>query len=241
MVTAKQMSDIREEFERVMTSPQLVVGRNPDKVFVDEMSEFATPMHDDLVDAMNYAFKPPPKLFPKAWIDGVPVMYDPAVTEWPRHGFRWVEGEVQLLHKAFISGTPVENIAAVHKRSVSAVLAQLQSQRLIHHVEGQQVGDWHKRFVTSRRTKILRAGASNPQSKEKVMAADVKAVESKVFIFGNESKDVSDETIFNLIAKREGEIKALEAIKNKPKKLVAQIEQYQKDIDALVKVCDERA
>ena len=73
------------------------------------------------------------------------------------------------------------------------------------------------------------------------MATDVKAVESKVFIFGNESKDVSDETIFNLIAKREGEIKALEAIKNKPKKLVAQIEQYQKDIDALVKVCDERA
>lgn len=85
----------------------------------------------------------------------------------------------------------------------------------------------------------MRAGASNSQSKEEVMAT-VKAVETKVFIFGNESKDVSDETIFNLIAKREGEIKALEAIANKPKKLVAQIEQYQKDIEALVKVCDER-
>lgn len=71
-------------------------------------------------------------------------------------------------------------------------------------------------------------------------ATNTTPVETITYIFGRPSKDVSDADIFSGIAQLEAEIKRLDAIQNKPKKLVAQIEKLQADIQNLVTIADAR-
>lgn len=66
------------------------------------------------------------------------------------------------------------------------------------------------------------------------------AVETKTFIYGTEAKNVKEDEIFNAISALEAQIETLEAIKNKPKALVKKIAGLKADIEALVKLSDER-
>lgn len=65
-------------------------------------------------------------------------------------------------------------------------------------------------------------------------------IEVKTFISGIDSKDVSDDAIFNKIANLENEITQLDKTAAKPKKLIAKIEALQADIAALVAFVDAR-
>lgn len=65
-------------------------------------------------------------------------------------------------------------------------------------------------------------------------------IEVKTFISGIDSKDVSDDAIFNKIATLENEITQLDKTAAKPKKLIAKIEALQGDIAVLVAFVDAR-
>ena len=65
-------------------------------------------------------------------------------------------------------------------------------------------------------------------------------IETRVFILGNSAADMTDEQIFNHIARIEGEIKKLKEINSRPKKLEAKLAKMEEDIAALAKYVDER-
>lgn len=83
----------------------------------------------------------------------------------------------------------------------------------------------------------------NPNFKEEPPmsnAAPIKPVESKVYFYGKESKDVSDQDIFNKISNLEASVSTLEKIQSKPKKLVDQINAIKAEIKECVNFCDTR-
>ena len=66
------------------------------------------------------------------------------------------------------------------------------------------------------------------------------AVLKQILIFGKEASTVTDEEIFDHIARLENEVKKLDTIENKPKSLVAKIQSLKADINALVEFSDSR-
>jgi hypothetical protein len=83
-------------------------------------------------------------------------------------------------------------------------------------------------------------GASEP----KLMVSSVdpkKPVQQVTYVFGIDAANVSDSAIFEHIRRLEGEIANLDAIKNKPAKLKAEIASKKAQIDELVSFVDERA
>lgn len=79
------------------------------------------------------------------------------------------------------------------------------------------------------------------KTKEPIMAINSnKAVENITYIYGVDAANVTDDQIFQHIANRELEIKSLEVIENKPKKLAAKIEALHAEIKILVDFVDAR-
>jgi len=66
------------------------------------------------------------------------------------------------------------------------------------------------------------------------------AIETRTYVYGQLTSDVSDDEIFDAIADVEADIAKLEKISNQPEKLVAKIEGMKADIAALVKHVDGR-
>lgn len=83
----------------------------------------------------------------------------------------------------------------------------------------------------------------NQLPKETIMPTNqsvVSLVSNVTFIGDKPATNFTDAEIFNMIANREQKIETLNKIQNKPKKLTQAIEAIQADIDALVKLVDER-
>ena len=66
------------------------------------------------------------------------------------------------------------------------------------------------------------------------------AVEKITLVYGRDSRQVSDDQMYGFIADLEAKIKSLQSLQNKPKKLLAQLEMLQKEIDDLVALVDSR-
>ena len=75
---------------------------------------------------------------------------------------------------------------------------------------------------------------------EQTTVEDVKPFEWTAKIFGVESKDVSDNDIYNHIKLMEDQIKAMSEIEHKPKKLEKKIVETKKYITELVDFLDKR-
>lgn len=67
-----------------------------------------------------------------------------------------------------------------------------------------------------------------------------KAVATITLVYGKDSRFVEDEEIFGHIKRLEDDIKKLNSIENKPKKLAKKIESLKGDINSLVGVVDGR-
>lgn len=67
-----------------------------------------------------------------------------------------------------------------------------------------------------------------------------KLIDSRTYINGIESSQVTDEKIFGLISNYESEIESLKKIKNQPKALKAKVVFIQSQIDELVAFVDLR-
>lgn len=65
-------------------------------------------------------------------------------------------------------------------------------------------------------------------------------IENQTLVNGRNIKDMTDDQLFDLIAKEEAAIKALRAIENKPQKLKDRINKMQADIEHLIRLIDER-
>lgn len=77
-------------------------------------------------------------------------------------------------------------------------------------------------------------------NQENIMNQSAPAIEVKAFIFGQESKNVSDDQIFNHVANLEAQIEQLDKTQNKSKKLAAKIDALHADIKALNEFVDNR-
>jgi hypothetical protein len=69
---------------------------------------------------------------------------------------------------------------------------------------------------------------------------NIKAIETKTYFYGKESKDVTDDAIFNKIVELEGLISHLESVQNKPQKMIDHITKLKADIADCMKFCDTR-
>lgn len=68
----------------------------------------------------------------------------------------------------------------------------------------------------------------------------IATIESRTLINGQNAADMSDKEVFKVIAKLESEMRTLESVVTKPKKLVAAIAALQADIEAVVAYVDAR-
>lgn len=78
-------------------------------------------------------------------------------------------------------------------------------------------------------------------TKETTMTAPIIEVTTKTLINGIDIATMADSVIYSTIANQEAEIEKLEKIKNKPKRLVAEIEKRQAGIKALVDHLDGKS
>jgi hypothetical protein len=84
------------------------------------------------------------------------------------------------------------------------------------------------------------AEALSPTPEENIMSKDTIEISTKTLINGQDINDFKDAQIYDLIAAQEAEIDRLSAIKTKPKKLMAEIEERQAGIAALVAHLDSK-
>jgi hypothetical protein len=77
-------------------------------------------------------------------------------------------------------------------------------------------------------------------NQEIIMNQSAPAIEQKIFIFGQNAKDVADDQIFAHVANLEAQIEHLNKTQNKSKKLEAKIASLQADIDNLNAFVDTR-
>lgn len=65
-----------------------------------------------------------------------------------------------------------------------------------------------------------------------------KPVQTITYVYGTPAKDLTEQQLFDTISKLENEIKTLDTLETKPKKIVAKIEQLRADIKAIVDLVD---
>jgi len=174
-----------------------------------------------------------------------------------RHGKPWTEAELNRLEDLFLAHVDLEKIAIMLMRPASGIVAKLANE--LHFLQRQDLGDYKCQYVISphavRRELELSVKDHTTKAQQhfnKVDAALTKKepimnktaiieVTTKTLVNGTDVKELDDSAIYDLIAQQEAEIKRLEAIENKPKKLVAEIEKRRAGIKALVDYLDSKA
>jgi len=95
-----------------------------------------------------------------------------------------------------------------------------------------------------RKLVVARAYGAGPKTltkiKEEYIMSQPKLIETKTFIRGELSTDVSDDEIFSHIAQVEGEIEKLDKVRSQPMALRKKIETMHSEIVELAKFVDER-
>lgn len=144
-----------------------------------------------------------------------------------RAGRSWTDEEKTTARRAALDGVPVNDCCEMLGRPFSSVAQYYQQAGILFR-------DAHYRFWMRVPTKDF------PTPVASIGDTPMKTIETKTFIAGQDASKMSDTQIFRQIASLEADIVKLEAIKAKPKKLLAVIDQANADIAALVKYVDER-
>jgi predicted transcriptional regulator len=172
-------------------------------------------------------------------------------TEKPaRHGLPWSEDDVFTMKRAFLNGFSLSKMAAVLMRKKSGVLPKLEQHGLIvpskeGHVQCRYLRD-EILLPTKQPEGIKMAFEDMGNSKTSGSGSvgfkpvDRPAIQTLTLIYGQDASTMSNDQIFTAIGHIEAEITRLEAIKAKSKKLAQTVENYRKDIEALVKYVDGR-
>lgn len=190
-------------------------------------------------------------------------------TGWPkreRHGRPWTQYEIEILLDVWSNtDLPLSLICENMRRPELECLSKLQDHGLVkpEAVKGHYTGSY---VVTDKPEKTKFFGTLPPwalspgnasdsdsdnervsakpnpkpptETKDEIMSNP--NIETKTFIGGVDAVNLSDDQIFDAIAKVEKQIATLSGVLNKPKKLVAKIEALRDDVQALVDFVDSR-
>lgn len=173
-----------------------------------------------------------------------------------KHGAFYTKEDVIAMVEMFYKGYSAPAIADSLGRKHNSIAAKLKEMRLL--TFNGETNSWHVacnlpplQQIAARNPNPLPAGLADtfdplfdqPQpTKETIMTAVTSIIDitTKTFANGLDISTMKDSDIYSMIASQEGEIEKLEAIKNKPKRLVAEIEKRKAGIKSLVDYLDSR-
>jgi hypothetical protein len=162
------------------------------------------------------------------------VQNDPHPQGRANHGVRWTAEHFTELHNWWCNTTiPFEGICNSMGRSHSSIIAKLAERGYVKY----DISTGGYAYNPAARGK----DTTQPQPttpKEETMTANI---ETKTFIAGTDAANMDDTQIFRYIAKLEGEIDRLKAIRAGSKKLQAAIAKLEEDVQALVEYVDGRS
>lgn len=147
------------------------------------------------------------------------------------HGMPWTETDYAELRTLYMQGYSLAKMCEALARPAVGVITKLCHLKLI--AFNALTMKYEVQIAPD--TKFFQ-----PQPQESIMNNSTPVIQTKTFITGVDAENQTDAQIFDIIANIEKNIEKLSAIKNKPKKLLAVIEQRQKDIDDLVAFVDAR-
>jgi len=167
------------------------------------------------------------------------------------HGKRWDDNQERMLREGFTQGASLRLMCIRMGRAPSSILARLCFMHLL--TLDESTGEYRITNPTPDPVMLTDDLEVNPsamiaaarllnsfnQPTENTMPA-IATIEQRTLINGTNAADMSDKEIFKTIAKLESEVRVLEAVNTKPKKLVAAIAALQADIEAIVAYVDER-
>jgi hypothetical protein len=171
------------------------------------------------------------------------------------HGKTWTSEHKQQLLDEFVKGTHLKELASMFGRKLDSIVAKLFDLKLLIRTQCSFASYNYIYYVNLRFFEVK--GLACPylpnkavptttlsQPKEATMSNDtnvtIVTIETKTLINGVDGAELSDEQIFNRIAKIEAQIKTWASIENKPKKLLAKIDEAKASIAALVSYVDGR-
>lgn len=167
-----------------------------------------------------------------------------------RYGKLWTEEELDLLHFCIFSGASLHTTALTLERPVAGLISKACMLRWLT-----VVADYgsipHTYLINPRyRDRALscfsedmcrmRISKFHQPPQEAIMAEKEKNIETLVMIQGENAANKTDTQLYALIGTLEGQIKKLEAIENKPKKLEKAIASLRDDIAKIVAYVDSR-
>lgn len=148
------------------------------------------------------------------------------------HGMPWEDKELDKLCGLYEDGLSLAELCHTMQRPANGIVLKLCHLRLI--AFNIQAMKYEMRVPQNK------SSVSQPQPQEPIMSKNTPVIQTKTFIVGIDAANQSDAQIFEILAGLEADIEGLSTLKNKPKKLLAVIEQKQKDINDLVAFVDAR-
>lgn len=187
--------------------------------------------------------------------------------KWERHGKLWTQTEKENLEYYFRQGRTLEELCNLMQRPAEGVVSQLHKRHLLKHkTQGWKHGYVYAVGVPET---ALELAQSRPYSQNSESLREIstpakkefswtptpfhttfiddtgedtmsKNIETKTFIRGTEASSMSDNDIFRLIARLEGEAEVLGKIKVKSVKVAKAIADLNEDVQKLVEYLDSR-
>ena len=178
------------------------------------------------------------------------------------HGEYYASADIGKMVTMFYNGCDAPTIAHELKRKHNSIAAKLRELRLLSFKS--ETNTWHVApnlgpiesfsafqqpqpsditadpclYEFPKPTHLSEQSLAAINPKETTMTTPTIEITTKTLINGQDISAMSDSVIYSTIAAQEAEIEKLEKIKNKPKRLVAEIEKRQAGIKALVDFLD---
>lgn len=147
------------------------------------------------------------------------------------HGKPWTQHDKDLCANLFCANWSVEDLCQHFGHTRIAIEAKLVDAGLLEYCGDGLV----KTFLWATRN----TAATTTQTPTKEQPIVNKLIETKTFILGIDvANGINDDAVFKAIYKAEQEVKALEAIEHKPRRLTARIAALKEEILALVAFLD---
>lgn len=155
-----------------------------------------------------------------------------------RHGKPWTEDELQRLAELFAQGNNLKQMTCALERPADGTISKLCHLGLIGY---DSVRNRYEITQRGERAIFINKPKEETMNETKAPASASPVIETKIFIQGEDATYLSDEQIFNKIAKLESKVDDLKKIRNRPKKLQVQIDGLEADIVKLVEYVDTRS
>lgn len=176
----------------------------------------------------------------------------------PNHNGTWDTKTLETLIDLMRDGCSLQELCKHMGRTRGSIISRLQTMGFIEPVNSSvqgYYGPWKytsSALIRINKSKLPKANMASTgptfikssteqnyisQPKETTMTT---IIETRTFIQGTDAANLSDDAIFNLIHKLEGEVAGLRVIKTQPKKLAAKIAKMEEDIKALSDYVDGR-